>query len=73
MLSDGCLSCLSVCDVGVLWQTVGLIKMPLGTKVGFDPGHIVLDWDRAPPERGTEAPPHFSAHVYCGQTVSHLI
>jgi len=51
-----CLSCLSVtlvyCD-----QTVGWIKMPLGTGVGLGPGHIVLDWDAAvPTERGT-APP----------------
>ena len=35
-------------------QTVGLIKMPLGTKVGLGPGHIVLDGDLAPhPKRGT--------------------
>jgi len=31
----------------------------------------VLDGDPAPTERGTAAP-HFSAHVYCGQTVAHL-
>ena len=45
-----CLSCpvLSVtfvhCD-----QTVGRIKMKLGTQVGLDPGHIVLDADPAFP------------------------
>jgi len=40
--------------------------MPLGKEVGLGPGHIVLDGDPAPP---TTAPPHFSAHVYCGQMV----
>jgi len=49
-------------------QTVGWIRMPLGTEVGLGPGHIVLDTDLAIlPKRDTVAP-HFSAHVYCGQT-----
>jgi len=48
-------------------QTVGLIKIKLGMEVGLVPGHIVLDGDPAPPQGGTAAP-HFSAHVYCGQT-----
>ena len=26
-------------------QTVGWIRMPLGVRLGFDPGHIVLDGD----------------------------
>jgi len=44
--------------------------MPFGTEVGLDPGHIVLDWDPAPPsalspKRGQQ--PQFSAHVCCGQ------
>ena len=53
MLSDRCLSCLScrsflsVCDVGVLWQTVGWIKVKLGIEAGLAPGHIVLDGDPA--------------------------
>jgi len=42
--------------------------MPLGKEVGFGPGHIVLDGVPAPSQRGTTAPPHFLAHVYCGQT-----
>jgi len=33
-------------------------------------GHIVLD-GLLKKGRGTAAP-HFSAHVYCGQTVAHL-
>jgi len=36
--------------------------MPLGTKVGLGPGHIVLDEDPAPQtERGTAAP-HTLSH-----------
>ena len=45
----------------------GWIKMSLGVEVGLCPGHIVLDGDPAPPEKG-HSPPQFSAHVYCGQT-----
>ena len=42
----------------------------LGTEVCLGPGDIVLDRDPAlfPTERGTAALPHYSAHVYCGQT-----
>jgi len=68
--------CLSVClSVTLVYcgQTVGWIKMPLGAEVGLGPGDIVLDGDPAPStERGTAAHPHFSARVYCGQTVAHL-
>jgi len=40
--------------------------MPLGMEVGLGSGHIVLDGDPAPPNKGHS--PHFSVHVYCGQT-----
>jgi len=56
-----CLSCVSV-TLAYCGQTVGWIKIPLGTEVGVGPGHIVLDGDTAPPtERGTTAslPPLF--------------
>ena len=44
-------------------QTVGWIKMQLGTEVGLGPGHIVLDGDPAPlPKEHSSLPPHFSAH-----------
>jgi len=43
------------------------MKVPLGTEVGLGPGHIVLDGDPALPRKGHSSP-HFSAHVYCGQT-----
>jgi len=53
-------------------QTAGWINMPLGTKVGLGPGHIVLDGDPAPPLSKKRAHPEFSAHVSCGQTVAYL-
>jgi len=57
--------CLSVTLVHC-GQTVGWIKMKLGTQVGLSPGHIVLHGDPAPPpQRGTV--PQFSAHFCCGQ------
>ena len=63
------LVCLSVCNVGVLWPNGWMDQdMPLGTEVGLSPGHIVLDGNPAPHNNS----PHFSAHVYCGQTVAHL-
>ena len=43
--------------------------MPLDMEVGLRAGHIVLDGDAAPlPQKGAQQPPHFSAHVCCGQT-----
>jgi len=39
-------------------QTVGRIKMKLGTRVGLGPSHIVLDGDSENPQ--------FSAHICCG-------
>jgi len=56
--------CLSILFVRLVYcgQTVGWIEKKLGMQVGFDPGHIVLDWDPAPvPQRDTV--PQFSAHM----------
>jgi len=41
--------------------------MPLGMEVDLSPDDIVLDGDPALPQKG-HTHPHFSAHVYCGQT-----
>jgi len=68
MLSDRCLSVLSVCDVVYCAQAVGWIKTKLGMQVGIGPGHIVLDGDPAPPLQKGGGAPKFSAHIYCGQT-----
>ena len=68
MLSDHCLSCLSITLV-YCGQTVGWIKMPLGTvlatlrQIGAQP----LSSSRGKKEWGAHHP-HFLAHVYCGQT-----
>jgi len=48
--------------------------MKLGTAVGLGPGDIVLDDTqlRTPPPKKKGGAQHFSAHIYCGQTVAHL-
>jgi len=57
MLADRCVSVCLVCmSVTLVYcgQTVGWIKMKLGTEVG--PGYIVLDGDPAPPrQKGTDS------------------
>ena len=76
MQRDRCSVCL-VCPVSVTLvycgQTVGWTKMPLGTKVWPRPRRHCVRWGPSSPKKsGTEAPPHFSAHVYRCQTVAHL-
>jgi len=69
MLSDRCLSCLSLLSATLVYcgQTVGWIKMKLGTQVGLGRGHIVLVGDpTARPPKGHSSP-QFSAHICCGQ------
>ena len=54
-------ACLSLMSVTLVYcrQTLGWIKMKLGTEVGLDPGHTVLEGTQQPlPQRGT-APPSF--------------
>jgi len=50
-----CPSCLSVTLV-YCGQTVGWIKMKLGTEVGLGSGHTVLDGDPAQPQKGAQPP-----------------
>ena len=60
-----CVSCLSVLSVTLVYcgQTVGRMKMKLGTQVGLVPGHIVLDGDPALlPQKGAE-PPIFGPYL----------
>ena len=47
------------------------MKMPLGMEVDLGPGHIVLNGDPAPRERGTAAPPS-SRPMSIVATVAHL-
>ena len=58
MLSDHCLSCLSVMFV-YFGQTATWIKIKLGTQLGLGPSHIVLDGDPAPPPQKGAEPPIF--------------
>ena len=52
-------------------QTVGGIKMKLGTQVDLGPDHIVLGGDPAPsPQKGGRAPQIFGP--YCGQTAGRM-
>jgi len=44
-------------------QTVGWMKMKLGTEVGLGPGHIVLDGDPAPPPLKGQSPQLWSMSV----------
>jgi len=48
------------------------MKMPLGMEIGLSPGDFVLHGDPAlsSPKKGTEPPPQFLAHFYCGQTAA---
>ena len=59
MLRDSGLSVLTVCNVDVCGQTVGWIKMPLGTEIGLGQGDIGLDGDPAPPRKGVQQFPLF--------------
>jgi len=58
MLSDHCLSCLSVMLV-YCCQMVGRIKMKLGMQVGLNPGCNVLDGSSSPPQKRGQSPPNF--------------
>ena len=81
MLSDRCafslsvLSVLSVCYVGVLWPN-GWMNQD-ATWYRGRPRHRrhCVRWGfqfPMPNGKRQSSPPHFMAHVYCGQTVAHL-
>jgi len=77
-----CLSCLSVCNVGVFWpngwtnqdatwyggRPQRLTRCRHGPRLG--PGDIVLDGDPAPTRKGAQQPPLFGP--LCSGTVAHL-
>jgi len=75
-LSDRCffcpvLSCLVVCNVGVLSRPNGWIewiKMSLSMEVCLGPGQIVLHGDSSPSKGAQQPLLHFFGHVHCGQT-----
>ena len=58
-----CLSCLTVTLV-YCGQTIGWIKMPLGTEVGLGPDDIVLDGDcSSHMDRGTAVPTFWAMSI----------
>jgi len=67
-----CLSALSACNVGVLWP-YGWMDQDATWYVGRPRPrrHCVRRGPSSPTEREQQLS-HFSAHVYCGQTVAHL-
>jgi len=68
-----CLSVLSSVTLVYSGQTVRWINTKLVMQVDLGPGHTVLDGDPAsPPQKGGRAPPQFSAHFYCDQTVGRI-
>jgi len=66
-------SVLSVCDVGVLWPNGGMDQDAIWYGGRPRPRRHCVRWGpSSPTERGTATASHFSALVYCGQTVAHL-
>jgi len=59
--SDRCLSVLSRTLV-YCGQTVAWIRMPPGMEVSLNPGHIVLDGEPAPPQKGAQQPNDFAIY-----------
>ena len=70
MLSDRCLSCLSVCpfcNIGVLW-TNGLMDQDETWHAGRRrPRPHCVRWEPSSPSKGHSPSPQFSAHICCGQ------
>ena len=69
MLSDCCLSVLSVCDVGVLWPNGWMDQGE--TWHGGRPrlwSHCVRWGPSHPPQKGAQQPPNFGPYIYSGQT-----
>ena len=63
MLSDCCLSCLSVCDVGVLWPN-GWMDQDETRRVGRPrPWPHCVRWGPSSPS--SKGGPQFSAHICC--------
>jgi len=68
-LSDRCLSCLSVSDVGVLWPNGWMDQNATWYGGRHRPWPHCVRWGpSSPPQKGGTAAPQLSAHVYSGQT-----
>ena len=67
-----CPSCLSVCNVGVFWPNGWMDQDATWYRGGPRLRSHCVRWGTQLPHRKGHSSPHFSAHVYCGQTVAHL-
>jgi len=67
MLSDRCFSCLSVCDVGVLWPNGWLDQDETWHAGRPRPWPHCVRWRPSCPSSKRGPSPQFSAHVCCGQ------
>jgi len=67
---DRCLSCPVRLSVTLVYydQTVGWVKIKLGTEVGLGRGHIVLDGDAQSPSKTGHNPSPIFCPCRCGQT-----
>jgi len=71
MLSDRCLSCLSVCDVGVLWPNGWMDQDATWYGGRPQPWPHCVRWGPAPPSKKGHSP-QFSACICCGQTAGYI-
>ena len=73
MLSDRCLSVLSICDVRALWPN-GCTDQDETWHAGSTQRwpHCVRWGPSSPPKKGAEPPPQFSAHFYCHKTAGRI-
>jgi len=67
MLSDRCLFCLSVCDVGVLWPNSWMDQGETWQAGRPRPWPHCDRWGPSCPSPKGHSPPQFSAHICCGQ------
>ena len=71
MLSQRCLSC-PVYDLGVLWPNDLMDEDATWYEGRPRPRPHCVTWGLSSLLQKGHSSPHFSAHVYCGQTVAHL-
>ena len=70
MLLDRPLSCLSVCNIDVLWPNGWTDQDETNWHAGRPrprPGPHCVRWGPSSPAKGAQQPPLFSTHVYCGR------
>jgi len=68
VLSDLCLSLMSVCDVGVLWPNGWMDQDETWRAETWPWTHSVRWGTSSPSPKGAQPPPQFLVCVHCGQT-----